>query len=37
MTEIELTVLDLRCAACAEDIEHDLAQADGSSGRRWIT
>ncbi|HEU4980775.1 MAG TPA: heavy metal translocating P-type ATPase, partial [Solirubrobacterales bacterium] len=29
MTEAELTVLDLRCPACAEHIEHDLAEADG--------
>jgi P-type Cu2+ transporter len=29
MTETELTVLDLRCAACADHIEHDLLGADG--------
>ena len=29
MTEAELTLLDLRCAACAEHIERDLARADG--------
>lgn len=31
MTEAELNVLDLRCPACAEHIEHDLRSADGVS------